>query len=252
MDKADSLRRLKTVRPVASLRPEKTDWYKITNRADVTEISIYDEIGYVGVTAGDFIRDLDGVKSGKISLRLNSIGGDVFDGIAIMNALKNHSAEVTVHVDGIAASIASVIAMAGDKVIMSRNSQLMIHDAWTVGMGNAKELRKTADLLDKTSDNIASIYAERTGTDVEYWRNQMLEEVWFSAEEAVEAGLADEVAGSTSKPKNSGNLSIHNEAEIVTETAPVVETVETVAEDTEDFDYSTVFTALKGAFGNDH
>lgn len=253
MDKPDAIRSLKMARPAAQLREGRTDWYKITNKADITEISIYDEIGYVGVTAGDFIRDLESVKSSKISLRLNSPGGDVFDGIAIMNALKNHKAEVTVHIDGLAASIASVIAMAGDHVVMAKNATLMIHDAWTMGIGNAKDLRKTADLLDKTSDNIASIYADRTGIDSETWRAKMGEETWFSAEEAVEAGLADEVAGSASKPKNSWDLSIYNYAGREEAPAPaVVKTeVEKVTEVTDDFDYSTLIDALKGAFSND-
>lgn len=246
MNRPDSLRSLKNTRPVAQIREGKSDWYKITNRADVTEISIYDEIGYVGVTAGDFIRDLGTVKSSKISLRLNSPGGDVFDGIAIMNALRNHSAEVTVHIDGLAASIASVIAMGGDHIVMARNAQMMIHDAFSIAVGNATDMRKTADLLDKASDNIASIYAERTGTDTDVWRGLMKDETWYSAEEAVDAGLADEVAGSASKSKNSWDLSIRNEVE----PDPVVESTEKVVEEIETFDYSTVYSALKGAFGN--
>lgn len=255
VEKTDNFRSLKMARPVAQLREGRTDWYKITNKADVTEISIYDEIGYVGVTAGDFIRDLDSVKSSKISLRLNSPGGDVFDGIAIMNALKSHKAEVTVHIDGLAASIASVIAMAGDHVVMAKNATLMIHDAWTMGIGNSKDLRKTADLLDKTSDNIASIYADRSGTDVEQWRNLMQEETWFSAEEAVEAGLADEVAGSTSKAKNSWDLSIYNYKGREEAPAPVVvKTVEDKeVEDTttDDFDWTSLTSQLKAAFSDE-
>lgn len=250
MDKPDGIRSLKMARPVAQLREGRTDWYKITNKADVTEISIYDEIGYVGVTAGDFIRDLGSVTSNKISLRLNSPGGDVFDGIAIMNALKNHSAEVTVHVDGLAASIASVIAMAGDKIVMAPNSTMMIHDALSLQIGNAADMRKTADLLDKASDNIASVYATRSGVEAGTWRNMMRDETWFSADEAVAAGLADEVAGSASKSKNSWDLSIYNYAGRENAPAPVVESTEKVVEPTEEFDYSTVFSALKGAFDN--
>lgn len=252
MDKPDGIRSLKMARPVAQLREGRTDWYKITNKADITEISIYDEIGYVGVTAGDFIRDLDSVKSSKISLRLNSPGGDVFDGIAIMNALKAHQAEVTVHIDGLAASIASVIAMAGDRVVMAKNATLMIHDAWTMGIGNSKDLRKTADLLDKTSDNIASIYADRSGTDVEQWRNLMQDETWFSADEAVEAGLADEVAGSASKAKNTWDLSIYNYESREEAPAPVVVKSEvTPVENETELDVNALIAALKGAFSND-
>lgn len=251
MDKPDGFRSLKMARPAAQLREGRTDWYTINNKADITEISIYDEIGYVGVTASDFIRDLDSVKSNKISLRLNSPGGDVFDGIAIMNALKNHKAEVTVHIDGLAASIASVIAMAGDHVVMAKNATLMIHDAWTMGIGNSQDLRKTADLLDKTSDNIASIYADRSGSDVEAWRNMMREETWFSAEEAVEAGLADEVAGSASTAKNTWDLSIYNHAGRENAPAPQVVKEDKTAEDEITVDAASIIEALKEAFNND-
>lgn len=240
---------LKFARPVAMLREGRTDWYKIENRADVTEISIYDEIGYVGVTASNFIRDLNGVKSGQISLRLNSPGGDVFDGIAIMNALRNHPANVTVHIDGLAASIASVIAMGGDHIVMAPNAQMMIHDAHTIQVGNAADLRKTADLLDKASDNIASVYANRAGGSIENWRDVMRDETWFSAEEAVAAGLADEVQGSASKVKNTWDLSIYNHAGRENAPAPQVVKEEQVAE--VEIDAAAIIEALKEAFNND-
>lgn len=248
MDKPDAIRSLKMARPVAQLREGRADWYKITNKADVTEISIYDEIGYVGVTAGDFIRDLGGVKSSKISLRLNSPGGEVFDGIAIMNALKNHDAEVTVYVDGLAASIASVIAMAGDHIVMAPNATMMIHDALSLQIGNAADMRKVADLLDKASDNIASVYATRAGGDASKWRNAMQEETWYSAEEAVEAGLADEVAGSASKAKNNWDFSIYNYAGREAAPAPVIEKTEAPIENDDALDVAALIAAFKTAF----
>ncbi|WP_367138867.1 MULTISPECIES: head maturation protease, ClpP-related [Streptomyces] len=196
----------KTARPRASLRQGRTDWYRITNLADGTaEVSIYDEIGYWGVTASDFIAELKAIDSSEITLRLNSPGGEVFDGIAIMNALRSHPARVTTHVDGIAASISSVIAMAGDRIVMQPHSQMMIHDGSGLCIGNAADMREMADLLDKQSDNIAGVYAERAGGTVKQWRSKMLAETWYSAQEAVEAGLADEVAKPQRRPEPDEN-----------------------------------------------
>ncbi len=168
------------------------EWFRIENKADnEAEVWIYDEIGYWGVTAADFVGQLRDIDASKITLHLNSPGGDVFDGIAIYNALKDHDAEVTVIVDALAASAASFIAMAGDKIIMNRNSEMMIHDAMGVCIGQAVDMSAMAELLDRTSDNIATIYAARGGTTRE-WRDRMRAESWYSATEAVEAGLADE------------------------------------------------------------
>lgn len=170
-------------------------WYRIKNLADdAAEVAIFDEIGYWGVSAADFVRDLSAIDATRIDLLLSSPGGDLYDGIAIHNALRSHRARVTVHVQALAASIASVIAMAGDRIVMAPYSQLMIHDAMTVAVGNAAELREVADFVDRQSDNLAGIYAERAGGTAKQWRKAMLAETWYSAKEAVAAGLADEVA----------------------------------------------------------
>ncbi|WP_101791022.1 head maturation protease, ClpP-related [Nonomuraea indica] len=171
------------------------DWYRITNRADgATEVAIYDEIGWFGVGASEFINEVRNISASEITVRLSSPGGDVFDGIAIHNALRAHPAKVTVHVDGLAASIASVIALAGDRVVMQPHSQMMIHDASSMCYGQAADMRELADRLDRQSDNIAGVYAERAGGTVAEWRDRMRGETWFTADEAVAAGLADEVA----------------------------------------------------------
>lgn len=167
------------------------EWFRIVNKANKAEVYIYDEIGYWGVTASDFMNSVADLDVTDITLHINSPGGDVFDGIAIYNALKDHPAEVTVVVDALAASAASFIAMAGDKVIMNRNSEMMIHDAMGVCIGQAVDMSQMAELLDRTSDNIATIYATRGGTTRE-WRDRMRAESWYSAQEAVDAGLADE------------------------------------------------------------
>lgn len=232
-----------TARPVAALRRGRNDWYRITNRGDgATVVYIYDEIGYFGVTASDFVRELAAVTADTIDLHINSPGGDVFDGIAIYNAIRNHPATVTSFVDGLAASAASFIAMAGDVVVVARNATMMIHDGHGICVGNATDMRELANLLDQTSDNIASIYAERAGGTVSEWRAAMREVTWYSAQGAVDAGLADEVKPLPSDdqaPINQWDLSIFGRSTIpapadappavpaappVTPVAPVVDT----------------------------
>lgn len=210
--------RLKSARSVVNLRKGRTDWYRIENvkratadQPSTADIYIYDEIGYFGVTASDFVRDLQAVDVNEISLHLNSPGGDVFEGIAIYNALKNHKATVATFIDGLAASAASFIAMAGDTVVIERNAQMMIHDAHGLCIGNANDMSSMVDLLDKNSDNIADIYAQKAGGTVKDWRAAMRAETWYSADEALQAGLADEVSGGNKKDSvedNSWDLSV--------------------------------------------
>nr|DAX33280.1 MAG TPA: Putative ATP dependent Clp protease [Caudoviricetes sp.] len=161
------------------------------------EVYLFDEIGAWGDTAGDVVDTLRGLDVDHIAVKINSPGGDVFDGIAIMNILKSHPARVTTVVEGLAASAASFIAVgAGDEVVMMPHSQLMIHDAWGMSMGNAEDMLRCAEELNRASDNLAAIYQAKAGGDVVAWRDAMREESWFSADEAVEAGLADRVESS--------------------------------------------------------
>lgn len=186
-EQADKLRAQHNIEP--------QPWYRITNQADPdeAEVMLYDEVGgWYGATADQFIADLRGITSPNIRLRVNSPGGQVFEGIAISNALRSHPANVVVQIDGIAASIASVIAMAGDRVEMAPNTMLMIHDASGLCMGNAEDMEEMAELLDLISDNIADAYAAKAGGTRESWREQMRAESWFLPEDAVKAGLADE------------------------------------------------------------
>jgi ATP-dependent protease ClpP protease subunit len=179
--------------------PERRKWWDIKAAAGgKATIRIYGDIGESwwgdSVTAKSFSDELEELGNlSSIELHLNSPGGDAFDGVAIMNVLRDHPADVTVIVDGLAASAASMIAMAGDTVIMGRGSQLMIHDAAFYGFGNAAELRKAALVLDSISDSMAAVYAERAGGTTADWRTVMAEETWYGAEEAVEAGLADQI-----------------------------------------------------------
>ncbi|MFI8664238.1 head maturation protease, ClpP-related [Rhodococcus qingshengii] len=176
----------------------KNSWFQIKAQAsDATEILIYDVIGSYwmetdATSIASQIKDLD---TDRIVVRINSPGGSAFDGIAIMNALRSHEASVTIRVDGLAASAASVIAMAGDEIIMGPGSQMMIHEAWSYTSGDAAYLRAEADRLDKISDSMATLYARRAKGDVDEWRALVAAETWFTAEEAVTAGLADRVDG---------------------------------------------------------
>ncbi len=189
-----------------------TKWYEIKNEADIAEVLIYDEIGQYGIEAKDFINELNKVKASSINVRINSRGGEVYDGFAIYQALKSHPARVNVTVDALAASIASVIAMAGDNIVMARNAELMIHDGHVMASGDAASLTEMVDSLNRVSNNIASVYAERTNGNVDEWRNAMKKETWYSAEEAVAAGLADSIADSSRQARNVSELRIFNYA----------------------------------------
>lgn len=160
------------------------------------EIMIYDPIGGDwwgnGVTAQQFVYDLEELGDVKnIKVRINSPGGEVFDGFAIYNALKNHDARVEVQIDGLAASIASVIAMAGDEVTMGVGALIMIHDPWSIALGNADDMRDQADMLDQVKVGIIDAYAARTAIDRETLNQMCTNETWLTVDEAIEQGFAD-------------------------------------------------------------
>ena len=166
------------------------------------ELLLYGDVGPSDWGMIDEKSFADALKSlgdvAAIDLRINSAGGSAFSGIAMYNQLMRHPASVTVHVDGLAASIASVIAMAGESLVMGDGAQLMIHDASSLAWGNAAEMRRTADLLDSVSGDIAAIYARRSGRAVDDIRTLMQAETWFGAQEAVDAKLATAVAAGES------------------------------------------------------
>jgi ATP-dependent Clp endopeptidase proteolytic subunit ClpP len=169
-------------------------WYDVHNAAaDVAVVRIYDEISWWGVSADEFAADIAAITAGTIEVQINSPGGNVFDGLAIYNALRLHPARIVTRVDGLAASAASVIAQAGDHRIMVSSSQMMIHEAWGVAVGNAADMLDMATLLEQQNTVLAELYAERSGGDVDNFRQMMATETWFTAQAAVDAGLADEV-----------------------------------------------------------
>jgi len=172
------------------------NWYSMQALAapNAAEISIYDEIGMWGVTAKQFISDLKALGDVKdITVSINSPGGSVFDGLAIYNVLRASGANITVKVMGIAASIASIIAMAGKKIVMPENSFMMIHNPLNVVKGNADDMREMADILDKVGSSLVATYVARTGKSEEEVKALMDAETLMTATEAKEFGFADEV-----------------------------------------------------------
>ena len=166
----------------------------IRAKDDAVEMLIYDEISFWGITAKQVADELGQIEADTIHLRINSPGGDVFDGVAIHNALRAHPAQIITHIDGLAASIASVIALAGDEIRMAPNAFFMIHNPWGITIGDANIHRKMADRLDKVAEGaIASTYVAKTGEALETVETWMDEETWFNAHEAQEAGFVDVV-----------------------------------------------------------
>jgi ATP-dependent Clp protease protease subunit len=171
-------------------------WFAVkTATEDSADLYFYDVIGdsWVGSDAATVVKEIKALKSKKLNVHISSPGGSVFDGIAIYNALNSHPSEVTIYVDGLAASIASIIALAGKKVVIAENAMFMIHNPWTWTAGNAEELRKQADTLDQIGETLITTYASRTGKDRDTIRKAMEEETWFSAKEAKDWGLATEI-----------------------------------------------------------
>jgi ATP-dependent protease ClpP protease subunit len=170
---------------------------QVRAQGSTTRVDVYDDIGDggmfgAGISAKDFAASLAGV-SGPLDVHINSYGGSVKDGVAITNAIRDHKGPTRTIVDGMAASAASVIMQAGAERIVQPGAMVMIHDASAGVMGNAADMAKAAAELDKHSDNLASIYAARAGGTPQQWRDAMRAETWYTADEAVDAGLADKV-----------------------------------------------------------
>ena len=197
--KAAAARRDPQARPITVLSTTNADDDADAPSTRSAELWLYGTVGgyWWGFDAEDVATELRGMGDvDEVTVRLHSFGGSALEGIAIANLLANHSARVRVVVDGMAASAASMIALAGAELVMSPGSQLMVHDAWMYVCGNAAELRVEADWLDKQSQNYAETYAARSGGTAAEWRDRMTAEgdgTWFTAAEAVEAGLADRV-----------------------------------------------------------
>jgi ATP-dependent protease ClpP protease subunit len=170
-------------------------WYafKPSNESGEVELSIYDEIGAFGVGAKEFIAELRDHKGQHVHVRINSPGGEIIDGSAIANALNRHEGGVTVHIDGLAASMASYIAMSGKPTYMAENALLMIHNPWTLAAGEADDLRKQADLLDTMKATLVRGYQRKSGMPAEEIGRLMDEETWLTALEAAALGFIDAI-----------------------------------------------------------
>jgi ATP-dependent Clp protease protease subunit len=186
--------------------------------AEEAEIFLYDHIvsseeeaeWWGGVAPESFVKAVRGIDAATIHLRINSPGGSVFAARAMELALREHKAKIIVHIDGLAASAATFIAMAGDEIVMGKGAMFMIHKAWTGMWGNSEDLRKEADLLDKIDGTLAQTYADRTGQEQQKIADWMTAETWFTADEAVKHGFADRVA--ESEAKAGWNLSAYTNA----------------------------------------
>lgn len=169
-------------------------WYNFKQTdTDPAVLSIFDDIGAFGVSAKSFLNDLASAQGDSVRVEINSPGGDVFAGLAIYNGLRNSGKKVNVRVLGLAASAASLVAMAGDTIEMPENSFMMVHNPWGFAMGGASDMRDTADMLDKLGVSLASTYAKRTGKSAEEITALLDAETWMSAAEAVDAGFATAV-----------------------------------------------------------
>ena len=196
--------------------------FEVVAKADANEVEIflYDHIvssqeeaeWWGGVAPEPFVKAVYAVdKEATIHLRINSPGGSVFAARAMEQALRDHKGKVIVHIDGLAASAATFIAMAGDEVIMAKGAMFMIHKAWTGMWGNANDLRKEAELLDKIDGTLADTYADKTGKGLEQISAWMAEETWFTADEALEHGFATSIAETEAKA-SVWNLSAYDKA----------------------------------------
>ena len=168
-------------------------WYSIRNAGTSAEISIYEEIGMGGVTPAAFISELAALKSLPITVRINSLGGSVFDGLAIYNLLRDHVGGVTIRIDGVAASMASVVAMAGTRVIMSESALMMIHNPNSEVAGEASDLRNMAGVLDQVKNSLVAAYQRKTNLPPNRLAAMMDAETWMSAADALELGFIDAI-----------------------------------------------------------
>lgn len=186
---------------LAEREPGKHRWYSLSAKDDTTEVYVYDEIGFYGISAAQFVSDLKGIKTPNILLRLNTPGGMVTDGIAMFNALKEHPSKVTTCTDSLAASMGSILALAGSEknggggVRMAKNAFFMVHNPWGFVIGDDEDMAKGAEVLGKMKGVLADEYAAKTGMPKEECLSVMKAESWYTAEEAKAAGFVDEIMG---------------------------------------------------------
>ena len=175
---------------------------------DSTDILLYGIVAWWDLDSKQFAEDLMRITTSKVNLRINSPGGNVFDGIGMYNSIKTHPAQFTSIIESSALSIMSVVALASETVKIAKNAFMMLHEPWSIIAANAKDLRKEADVLDKLSGGMAGTYMEKTGKSAKNVKEWMGEETWFNAQEAKDAGLVDEIIGENKEAKSFFDLSI--------------------------------------------
>lgn len=191
---------------------------RISNATDaaVADVYIYGDIGgyWDGVEAESFVKELAALDVDTITVHINSPGGLVFDGLAIYNALVGHKAQVIVKIEGIAASIASVIAMAGDEVHVGESANIMIHKPWSGIYGNADDMRRQAEVLDGLEDGLIGVYSARTGKTADDLKPLLAAETWYLGQKAVDEGFADQIIPNKKKAAKSALLNCYNNTPI--------------------------------------
>lgn len=188
---------------------------RIVNGEGEATVYLYDLIGddwYGGISAEVFVKDIAALDVNTLHVRINSPGGDVFAGRAMGTALRQHKAKVIVHIDGLAASAASFIAMAADEIEIAQGAFIMIHNGWTLAMGDKHVMHSTGQLLEKVDQSIINDFAARTGKGADQIRQWMDDETWFVDQEAIDNGFADRLATEPAKAENAWNLSAYNKA----------------------------------------
>lgn len=169
--------------------------------AETAKLYVYDIIGGWDLDAAEFVQAVHGITAKSIDLHINSPGGFVYDAVAMFEAIKGHPAEVSTHIDGLAASAASFLAMAGDTVDIAKGGRVMIHDAQGLAIGSPADMYEYGDLLSAVSDDISAYYADRAGGKPAVWRAAMTATTWYSAQQSVDAGLVDRIAGAQADPE---------------------------------------------------
>lgn len=187
---------------------DKPDWYEVKAAAEEAEILLYDVIGWPFNDTSELVRTLAGMDQPRITVRINSPGGDVFDAMAIFNALQTHKSRIITRIEALAASSASFIALAGKEVQAYQNAMLMIHEPWAYSAGNQYDLREIADILEKISGNMVDIYAANTSVGKREVREMMKAETWFTAKESKEKGFIDTILDGKSSAKAAFDLSM--------------------------------------------
>jgi ATP-dependent Clp protease, protease subunit len=201
---------------------DKPKQFRIENKSpEESTVYLYDAIdSFWGVNAQDFVKEFSAITAPVINLRINSPGGDVFDARAMATSIKNHPSKVIAHIDGLAASAATYVALSADEVRMADGGFFMIHNAWTLAFGNSADFIEMASLLDKIDGTIINDYAKKTGKDDATIKDWMAAETWFTAQEALDNGFIDSITQENSA-KNSWDLTAyHNAPKVLTESPP--------------------------------